>query len=95
MKPRFLYLLSSLVILSRVWAVDYEIQGEAIPLTPPGEYYQAPKWAPGGQQLAAAGPAFQGIFIIDVPTGTALRINNEPASGFGFSWSPDGDHIAA
>ncbi len=52
-----------------------------------------PTWSPDGTRLAFTRPGYDGLWVVQ-PDGQALRqITDEPASGFGFAWSPDGQAL--
>lgn len=83
-----------MLIATSVWAGDFLVVGDAVPLTAPGEFYMAAQWSPDGGQLAAAGINYQGLYLIDFPTGTAHPLSIENSAGYGFAWSHDGSRIA-
>ena len=84
-----------LVFSAILCAQQVMVKGEPIALTMPGEYFMAPKWSPDGQQVAAAGPNYTGLYIIEVPIGTTRQISDAYSAGYGFAWSHDGSRIAA
>lgn len=67
---------------------------EAVAVPVEGDYI-APQWSPVGSRLAFAGSRYTGIYVLDAETGDLQTVTEEPASGFGFSWSPDGSAILA
>lgn len=101
--------LSSLSWLGVIWAVSlllgttiraqttWVAEGPATRITPDGGQFLQPVFSPVGDQIAAAGPRYQGIYLIDlsVPEERRLRrLTDTPGSGYRFSWSPDGKAIA-
>jgi Tol biopolymer transport system component len=54
-----------------------------------------PVWSPDGASLAFTRPDYQGIWIVELAEGSVRQVTDEPAAGFGFSWSPDGSAILA
>lgn len=57
--------------------------------------FARPAWSPQGTHLAVTSPDDHGLWIVE-PDGQALRqLTDEPAAGFGFSWSPDGTALLA
>ncbi len=69
--------------------------GAPIPLTSGEMALMRPVWSPDGALIAASGPSYQGIWIMDRRGQNLRQINDEPAAGFGFEWSPDGQAIVA
>ncbi len=57
--------------------------------------YVAPRFSPGGDQLALSTPQYRGIYLYSFASGTLRELTAEPAAGFGLAWSPDGNWIAA
>ncbi|MEA3285767.1 MAG: hypothetical protein U9Q77_00120 [Candidatus Marinimicrobia bacterium] len=70
-------------------------KGEPIALSMPGDFYMAPQWSPNGDQVAAAGPSYTGLFLIDFPSGVAIQLSNAYSAGYGFAWSHSGTRIAS
>lgn len=85
-----LSLLSTVAIAEQISA-----KGEPIALTMRGDYYMGPKWSPDGEQIAAAGASYTGLYLFDFPTGSMKVLSNAYSAGYEFSWSHDGSHIAA
>jgi len=77
------------------WAQRISPAGGAFSLTAPGESYLAPQWSPDGNQLAVAGANYSGIYLVNFPSGEIRTLTRESGAGYGFSWSPTGDAIAA
>lgn len=66
------------------------VVGEPIRLIDGETAFAHPIWSPQGTHLAVTTPDYQGLWIVR-PDGQALRrLTDEPAAGFGFSWSSDG-----
>ena len=87
----------SLLILCTTFALAKQIEtkGDPIALSHPGEYYMGPKWSPDGEQIAAGGPSYTGLYLLDFPTGNARQISGDYSAGYGFAWSHDGTRIAS
>ncbi len=85
-----LFLLSSVGYAERIIA-----QGDPVALTIPGEYYMGPKWSPDGEQIAAAGASYTGLYLFDFPTGNMQVLSTTYSAGYGFAWSHGGSQIAA
>ncbi len=77
------------------WGEEAFPKGEPIALSMPGEFYMAPQWSPAGDQVAAAGPSYTGLYLIDFPTGNSHQISNAYSAGYGFAWSHAGTRIAS
>ncbi|MBT4034903.1 MAG: hypothetical protein HOB84_14530 [Candidatus Marinimicrobia bacterium] len=90
-------LLISLLLLcsSAVLAKQLETKGDPVALSGPGEYYMGPKWSPSGDQVAAGGASFTGLYLLDFPSGNVRMISNDYSAGYGFAWSHDGTRIAS
>jgi Tol biopolymer transport system component len=86
-----------LLILCSTFAVAEQIEtkGDPIALSRPGEYYMGPKWSPDGDQIAAGGPSYTGLYLLDFPTGNVRQISSDYSAGYGFAWSHDGTRIAS
>ncbi len=69
--------------------------GDPIPLSTPDEFFIAPQWSPDGSQVAASGQSYAGLYVLEFPTGNFTQLSNANSVGYGFSWSHDGQHIAA
>lgn len=48
-----------------------------------------PQWSPDGLQILATRPGFDGLFVLDVRTGTLRRVAD--ANGFGARWTAEGN----
>ena len=69
--------------------------GRLQPLTPAGEHFQQPVWAPDGSMVAVAGKNYSGIWIMR-PDGSGLRqVCRDAGAGFRFSWSNDSRRLLA
>lgn len=61
----------------------------------PGAMVMRPVWSPDGAHIAFTGPRYEGLWVIR-PDGSGQRqVTDEPAAGFGFAWSSDGQALAA
>ncbi|MCF7807389.1 MAG: hypothetical protein K9M49_01100 [Candidatus Marinimicrobia bacterium] len=92
MKRFFAFTVLLVTVLS---AEQLAVKGDAVPLTDSGVYYLAPQWSPDGSKLAFSGVKYTGIYILDFPGGDVTTLTRESGAGYGFSWSPDGEAIAA
>lgn len=54
-----------------------------------GDGFQRPLYSPDGQYLAFTGSGYAGLWVQHTSTGDIRQLTDEPAAGFGFSWSPD------
>jgi Tol biopolymer transport system component len=82
----------------RIWLADMADPACRLPLTPLDGVFYSPRWSPDGRRLACTGfrtddPGW-GIYVIDVPTGSLLRIDTGSANARSPDWSPDGHWIA-
>lgn len=57
--------------------------------------FARPLYAPDGSRLAFTRPDLSGLFVAPAEGGAVRRLTDAPAAGFGFAWSPDGQHLAA
>ena len=90
-----IYFLIVLLAVATLSAAEITSKGEPIELTPEGETYIAPQWSPDGQRLAAGGPSYMGLYLIDFPTGKSSLITDNASAGYGFNWSPDSKTVVA
>lgn len=93
-KKVFLSCLAVIVSIPLI-AEDYFSVGDPVALTPPGEFYMAAQWSPNSESVAASGRSYNGIYLIEFPTGQATQLSDAFSAGYGFSWSHDGSRIAA
>lgn len=79
------------------FAVSAEAQprvaGEPVAVTGGEQLFTSPKWSSDPNRLAFSGERYAGIYVLDLASGTIETVTDAPASGFGFSWSPDGQSI--
>ena len=54
-----------------------------------------PVWSPDGSHVAFTRDGYVGLWIVDSDGRDVRQLSDEPAAGFGFSWSPDGRAIVA
>ncbi len=69
-----------------------------VALTRPDAPMYAPAWSPDGSVIACTGyrpgdPGW-GIYLVEVATGNALRVDSGPGVARSPTWSPDGSRIA-
>ncbi|NOZ75567.1 MAG: hypothetical protein GXO90_09390 [FCB group bacterium] len=86
---RLLTGLGFLFLVIPQWMTGQPVQ---IPMITNGE---APRWSPDGMTIAFTGPQFTGIYLYSINDQRVDTLSNEPAAGFGMSWSPAGGKIAA
>lgn len=95
MKRRFFYLFPLIIYSFPLEAqVSLEIVGEVRQLTPDDQYFMRPSWSPGGETLAFTSRNHQGIWLVDLTSGTITEAVSKPGAGYEFAWSPDGRYIA-
>lgn len=58
-----------------------------------GEIYMRPLWSPTNSWIAFTTIGYQGIWVIDPESLEIKQLTDEQGSGFGFSWSYDGEAI--
>lgn len=58
-----------------------------------GAGFMQPRVAPDGRTVAVTAPRYVGLWLVDVTAGTLQPVTDEPAAGFGFSWSADGEAL--
>jgi len=87
----------SLLLFCSMGALAEQVvaKGEPIALSRAGEYYLSPKWSPSGDQVAAGGPSYTGLYLLDFPTGNVQQLSSDYSAGWGFAWSHDGSRIAS
>lgn len=66
--------------------------GEPVAVPAQGRYASA-AWSPAGGGLALGGERGRGLYYTDM-AGTMNTISDSPVAGWGFNWSPDGQHLA-
>ena len=59
------------------------------------EYFQRPRWSPEGTRVAFTGASYRGIWVADADGSGAKSVTDDPAAGFGFTWSPDASSLLA
>jgi hypothetical protein len=100
MKHCLLCIVFPLVLLSIPCAAPAEAPGGALlsqvhPVAlPEGGSWSAPLPSPDGRYVALAGPAFKGISLLDVSTGSVLAISDLAGAGFRPAWSSDSRSLA-
>jgi Tol biopolymer transport system component len=79
-----------------VFGQDVRVTGDRQFVTG-GEHAEVahPVWSPDGAAIAFTRPDYQGIRIVELADRSVRQVTDEPAAGFGFSWSPDGSAILA
>ncbi len=67
------------------------VVGEPLRVIGGGETaFAHPVWSPIGTHLAVTTPDYRGLWMVGSDGQELQQITNEPAAGFGFSWSSDG-----
>lgn len=89
-----LLLCAGLIGSADVRAQSLQADGDAILLVDDGAWMQ-PKWSPDGTRLAITQPRYEGITLVDVPSGAVQQLTDEAGAGYGFAWSESGDAIVA
>lgn len=59
------------------------------------ESYMHPVWSPRGNRLAFTKPGYRGIWVKNLDDDEITQITDDPAAGFGFSWSHSGKAIVS
>ncbi len=94
-KSCFLATLSVICLVSLAFGDIIRVTGEPTELTPQGQHFMQPIWSPLGDQLALAGPNYQGIWAIHREGHELKQISDQMGVGFLPVWSSDGHRIAA
>jgi len=58
-----------------------------------GEVYMRPLWSPANNWIACTTIGYQGIWVINSESPEIKQLTDEQGSGFGFSWSNNGEAI--
>lgn len=90
---RFAFLFASLLAVSPVSA-QFDV-GPPRPLTDAGEGFAHARFSPDGRFAAFTTPSYDGLWVRDLATGETWQVTDEPAAGYGATWSPDGGAILA
>lgn len=72
---------------------DLVAASDAIRVTGGDIWFMQPRWTPDGTALAFTGANYHGIWVAETDGSNLKPIIEEPAAGFGFSWSTDGGTI--
>jgi Tol biopolymer transport system component len=59
------------------------------------KFLQSPKYSPDGNYISFTEENYNGIFLLNISSGEIKEITNEPAAGFGSSWSGNSKLILA
>lgn len=59
------------------------------------QFFMHPVWSPDASTIAFAGANYHGLWIIGADGSHLRQLSDEPAIGFGFSWSHDSKAIIA
>jgi len=59
------------------------------------KFLQSPKISPDGKYLSFTEDNYTGIYLLNLSTGKTITLTEEPAAGFGLSWSADSKFILA
>jgi Tol biopolymer transport system component len=73
---------------------NLRVVGEPIRLVAAdGASFVQPRWSPMGDRLAFTGAKYEGLWVAAVDEPSPRRVTDEPAAGFGFLWSADGEAL--
>ena len=61
----------------------------------PNDYFMKAQWSPDGSQIAFSGDKYNSIWVSDAKGKKAKKVSGDLNSGFGFSWSADGQTLLA
>jgi hypothetical protein len=64
--------------------------GDPVRLTDGTVAFAHPTWSPDGTRLASTQPGYASLWVLSADGASIRQVTDEPASGFGFTWSPDG-----
>jgi len=68
--------------------------GKPVPLSLPADnYYMNPKFSSDGAKIAFAGENYKGLWIYNVPQGSAVKLSDDISAGYAYSWSSDSKNI--
>ena len=56
----------------------------------PQQPFMRPLWSTDGQYIACSGAQYRGLWVVRVQDNELRQLSDEPAAGFGFTWSQDG-----
>jgi len=59
----------------------------------PDQHFMNPRWSPDGSKIAFTSIRYKGLWVVESDGTNLLHLSDDPAAGFGFSWSPDSRHI--
>lgn len=83
------------LLLAPVATAQVRVAGAPVPMTTPIEGLVHPTFSPDGRYVALTSSTYDGLWVRDLQTGTTRQLTDEPAAGFGASWSPDGTALLA
>lgn len=96
--PRLGGLLLALLVATGAATAQSTLRAAGEPVRLAGNASSAfahPTWSPDGSRLAVTRPGYDGLWLLDPDGDLTQQITDDPAAGFGFSWSPDGQALLA
>ncbi len=72
-----------------------QVTGAPVPLTAATDGLAHPRFSPDGRYVAFTTLSYDGLWVRNLQTGMLKQLTDEPAAGFGVSWSPDGTALLA
>ncbi len=57
--------------------------------------FMRPIWSTDGQYIACTGEQYRGIWVLHIQNRQLRQLSDEPAAGYGMSWSQDGKTLLA
>ena len=94
MNARLLSVLIPLLLLAVAAQAQIEVVSvQKLDLSADQDWYQ-PRFAPDGKSIYFTNSDFDGIWRYSLSTAQATQVTDDPKSGYGYSFSPDGQSIA-
>ncbi len=94
MKAALVLLLAAPVFMAHKASCQTQAAGDPVVLIrSEAVNYLSPKWSPDGSTLAFSSDNFDGLWLADADGGNMRLLSTDSGIGFGFAWSPGGEHI--